>query len=96
MRIVGNDQKNNENIWGKILERIIGKISSIIGASIMMDFHKLSQNLNDHDRFCLVAFVSYCIPIYCISHVLIKGYNSSKQCAVLMSLTICHSFTLEL
>ena len=34
MRIIGNDQKNNgQNIW-EILERIIGKISSIIGAGL--------------------------------------------------------------
>ena len=57
MRIIGNDQKNNGQNFLEILERIIGKISSIIGAGVMMDFHKLSQNLNDHDRFCLVAFV---------------------------------------
>ena len=34
MRIIGNDQKNNgQNFWG-ILERIIGKISSIIGTGL--------------------------------------------------------------
>ena len=34
MRIIGNDQKNNgQNFW-EILERIIGKISSIIGAAL--------------------------------------------------------------
>ena len=34
MRIVGNDQKNNgQNFW-EILERIIGKFSSIIGAGL--------------------------------------------------------------
>ena len=32
IRIIGNNQKNNgQNFW-EILERIIGKISSIIGA----------------------------------------------------------------
>ena len=32
MRIIGNDQKNNgQNFW----ERIIGKISSIIGAGLI-------------------------------------------------------------
>ena len=36
MRIIGNDQKNNgQNIW-EILERIIGKISSIIGAGLFI------------------------------------------------------------
>ena len=35
MRIIGNDQKNNgQNLW-EILERIIGKISSIIGAGLL-------------------------------------------------------------
>ena len=34
MRIIGNDQKNNgQNFW-EILERIIGKISSIIGTGL--------------------------------------------------------------
>ena len=34
MRIIGNDQKNyGQNFW-EILERIIGKISSIIGAGL--------------------------------------------------------------
>ena len=38
MRIIGNDQKNNgQNFW-EILERIIGKISSIIGAGLN-NFH---------------------------------------------------------
>ena len=35
MRIIGNEQKNNgQNFW-EILERIIGKISSIIGAGLI-------------------------------------------------------------
>ena len=35
MRIIGNDQNNNgQNFW-EILERIIGKISSIIGAGLI-------------------------------------------------------------
>ena len=35
MRIIGNDQKNNgQNFW-EILERIIGKILSIIGAGLV-------------------------------------------------------------
>ena len=41
MRIIGNDQKNNgQNFW-EILERIIDKISSIIGAGLIeiQDFH---------------------------------------------------------
>ena len=36
MRIIGNDQKNNgQNFW-EILVKIIGKISSIIGASLVL------------------------------------------------------------
>ena len=34
MRIIGNDQKNNGQYFWEILERIIGKISSIIGAGL--------------------------------------------------------------
>ena len=35
MRIIGNDQKNNgQNFW-EILKKIIGKISSIIGAGLI-------------------------------------------------------------
>ena len=34
MRIIGNDQKNDgQNFW-EILERIIGKISSIVGVGL--------------------------------------------------------------
>ena len=43
MRIIGNDQKNNgQNFW-EVLERIIGKISSIIGAGLHnYYFHKVT------------------------------------------------------
>ena len=35
MRIIGNEQKNNgQNFW-EILERIIGKILSIIGTGLL-------------------------------------------------------------
>ena len=34
MRIIGNEQKNNGQDFWEILERIIGKISSIIGAGL--------------------------------------------------------------
>ena len=34
MRIIGNDHKNNGQNFGEILERIIGKISSIIGTGL--------------------------------------------------------------
>ena len=34
MRMIGNEQKNNVQGFWEILERIIGKISSIIGAGL--------------------------------------------------------------
>ena len=34
MRMIGNDQKNGQNFW-EILERIIGKILSIVGAGLI-------------------------------------------------------------
>ena len=38
MRVIGNDQKNNgQNFW-EILERIIVKISSIIGTGLKRRF----------------------------------------------------------
>ena len=38
MRIIGNDQKNNgQNFW-EILERIMGKILSIIGAGLQYNY----------------------------------------------------------
>ena len=41
VRIIGNEQKNNgQNFW-EILERIIGKISSIIGAGLTNTFWAL-------------------------------------------------------
>ena len=41
MRIIGNDQKNNgQNFW-EILERIIGKIWSIIGTGLDRKQYKL-------------------------------------------------------
>ena len=36
MRIIGNDQKNNGQDFWEILERIIGKISSIIGTGLAL------------------------------------------------------------
>ena len=39
MRIIGNDQKNNGQIFLEILERIIGKISSKIGADLVHCIH---------------------------------------------------------
>ena len=42
MRIIGNDQKNNgQNGW-KILERIIDKISSIIGAGLSTGIQRIA------------------------------------------------------
>ena len=42
---IGNDQKNNgQNFW-EILERIIGKISSIIGAGLATSLFLLAGNV---------------------------------------------------
>ena len=50
MRIIGNDQKNNgQNFW-EILERIIGKISSIIGAGLIKNI--LYQYTQIHSKTC--------------------------------------------
>ena len=62
MRIIGNDQKNDgQNFW-EILERIIGKISSIIGAGLaayQLRFLALAVNK------CMgMALVTKCIPSY--------------------------------
>ena len=47
MRIIGNEQKNNgQNFW-EILVRIIGKISSKIGAGLL---HKLQQMTFKNDQ----------------------------------------------
>ena len=43
MRIIGNDQKNNRQNFWEILERIIGKISSIIGAGLIKVKLRLSS-----------------------------------------------------
>ena len=37
MRVIGNDQKSNRQNFWEILERIIGKILSIIGASLLIN-----------------------------------------------------------
>ena len=42
MRIIGNEQKNNgQNFWD-ILERIIGKILSIIGAGLSLIYSNIT------------------------------------------------------
>ena len=57
MRIIGNEQKNNgQNFW-EILERIIGKILSIIGAGL------LDTSVDGHQIHCLV--VLYVGDQYC-------------------------------
>ena len=44
MRVIGNDQKNNgQNFW-EILERIIGEISSIIGAGLTAKLNNTHEN----------------------------------------------------
>ena len=49
MRIIGNEQKNNgQNFW-EILERIIGKISSIIGAGLTHGYATCFASLRGRD-----------------------------------------------
>ena len=56
MRIIGNDQKNNgQNFW-KILERIIGKILSIIGAGL---FSKEMVNIWHEYKVRTCNFMTY-------------------------------------
>ena len=43
MRIIGNDQNNNGLIFWEILERIIGKISSIIGAGLDVPYFQIFE-----------------------------------------------------
>ena len=56
MRIIGNDQKNNgENFW-EILERIIGKIASIIyrrRPSLTSDYHSFFVALKFLLKICI-------------------------------------------
>ena len=57
MRIIGNDQKNNGQDFWEILERIVGKISSIIGAGLAIKWCQrgygtsISKKLSAGDRF---------------------------------------------
>ena len=59
MRIIGNDQKNNGQKFWEILERIIGKISSIIGAGLVLELlykSLLSTHISLHD-ICMHIYV---------------------------------------
>ena len=51
MRIIGNDQQNNGQDFWEILERIIGKISSIIGAGLHIWKLKMFSHKIEHMRF---------------------------------------------
>ena len=58
MRIIGNDQKNNgQNFW-EILKRIIGKISSIIGAGLFMSLTEGTALLFESELVLYPAFGS--------------------------------------
>ena len=47
MRIIGNDQKNNgQNFW-EILERILDKISSIIGTGLFICNYRKAQFIDE-------------------------------------------------
>ena len=63
MRIIGNEQKNNgQNFW-EILERIIGKISSIIGTGLPLC--NLTYNTGSL-RICTVhlQYINYIYFLY--------------------------------
>ena len=53
MRIIGNEQKNNGKDFWEILERIIGKISSIIGAGLVSRAIQLCTKLCS--KVCIYA-----------------------------------------
>ena len=56
MRIIGNDQKNNgQNFW-EIVERIIGKSLSIIGAGLL----QLSTMYKQISHNCCESFGKLC------------------------------------
>ena len=64
MRIIGNDQKNNgQNFW-EILERIIGKISSIIGAGLIILYFSCLLGLNYHSQ----DFITIHFNIFYLKH----------------------------
>ena len=77
MRIIGNDQKNNgQNFW-EILERIIGKISSIIGAGLKWINDKiydhsgcndatLNGSLNIFELILYHIYSFYCVKCFII------------------------------
>ena len=59
MSMIGNDQKNNGlNFW-EILERIIGKISSIIGAGL----------------HSVITYCKLLLRMYSTTHVLCLSYR---------------------
>ena len=55
MRIIGNDQKNNGQDFWEILERIIGKISSIIGAGLIPIATPVAITSESNDAFSVVG-----------------------------------------
>ena len=55
MRIIGNEQKNNgPNFW-EILERIMGKISSIIGAGLLETTVTIGAYYGIHRVYCVIT-----------------------------------------
>ena len=60
MRIIGNDQKNNgQNFW-EILDRIIGKISTIIGAGLVITVLNTLSNIHMHTVVLTSIRISTC------------------------------------
>ena len=59
MSIIGNDQKNDgQNFW-EILERIIGKISSIVGVGLHKTYPRDLRQMSFVRHFSHISF-----PIY--------------------------------
>ena len=87
MRIIGNDQKNNgQNFW-EILERIIGKISSIIGTGLMIKHHFSNGEYQASLQTCTVCrnasiLVAICISIRPITNVPVffEGIGIGQVC----------------
>ena len=87
MRIIGNDQKNNgQNFW-EILERIIGKILSIIGAGLLVvQQHRQKAVCKSRPGHLWSSTWSFSMVLECSFHVqvksgfqLMRGYGQFSQ-----------------
>ena len=79
MRIIGNDQKNNGQKFWEILERIMGKISSIIGAGLLVMIRRITTGtLHElmfyHLKSWYVRISTVHIAMYCNAFMLFRKY----------------------